>query len=208
MSFFNMKRFLPILVVIISGFFAPNVPARSAIRNIDFRNFTFPGIFEKRITLRGGKSTVETKNCETQYELDDVVYRDLNRDGREDALVSIWDFTACGSSCVSYDFYIYTTRDYRPSLLWKFSSGCQGVGGLKDFRMSGRSLVFELFGKTGIAGAKIQSAGYNDGGECCPNFYSVVRVAWDGRRFRQVGMKFFPYNEATADDKYLRKHRH
>jgi hypothetical protein len=202
-----MKRFLPILVVFFA-FVAPNVAARSAIRNIDFRNFTFPGIFEKRITLRNGKSTVESKNCETQYALDDVIYRDLNRDGNEDAVVAIWDFTACGSSCVTYDFYIYTTNNNRASLLWKFSTGCQGAGGVKDFRISGRSLVFELFGKTRIVGAKVQAVGDDNGGECCPKSYSVVRVAWDGRGFRQVGMKFFPYNEATADDKYLQKHRH
>ena len=203
-----MKRVFPILVVIAFAFVAPTATARSAIRRVDFRNFTFPGVFEKRITLRNGKSTVESKYCETQYALDDVIYADLNHDGTEDAVVSVWDFAACGSSCVTYDFYIYTTNEDRPSLLWKFSSGCQGAGGLKDFRLSSRSLAFELFGKTRIAGTKVQSVGDDNGGECCPKFYSVVRVAWDGRRFRQVSMKFFPYSESTIDETYLRKHRH
>ena len=203
-----MKRSLPILLLAVVAFVAPEVGARSGIRRIDFRNFTFPGIFEKQITLRHGKSANETRNCETQYELDDVSYGDFNRDGNEDAVVSVWDFTACGSSCVTYDFYIYTMKDDRPSLLWKFSSGCQGAGGLKDFRVSGQSLVFELFGKTRIVGAKVQSVGDDNGGECCPKFYSVVRVRWDGRAFQQVGTKFFPYNEPTADTNYLRKHGH
>lgn len=190
-----MNRMLPILAVIVFASIAPNVAARSAIRDVNFRNFTFPGIFEKRITLRDGKSIIKTKYCETQYELDDVIYRDLNHDGQEDALVSIEDFQACGSSCRSENFYIYTIKNKRPSLLWKFSTGCQGAGGMKDFQISGRSLVFELFGKTRIAGTKVQSVGDDNGGECCPNFYSVVRVAWDGRRFRQISMKFFPYHE-------------
>jgi hypothetical protein len=188
-----MKRIPPILVLLVSA--APSVAASSGIRGVDFRNFTFPGIFEKHITLRQGKSTIKTKYCETQYELDDVIYRDLTADGQEDAVVSIDDFQACGSSCRSSDFYVYTIKNNRPSLLWKFSSGCQGAGGLKDFHISGRSLVFELFGKTRIVGAKVRAVGDDNGGECCPNFYSVIRVAWNGRTFRQVSMKFFPYHE-------------
>lgn len=86
-------------------------------------------------------------------------------------------------------------NDRQPSLLWKFSSGCQGAGGLKDFHKSGPSLVFELRGKTRIAGSKVRTAGDDNGGECCPNFYSVIRLAWNGRAFREAGMKFFPYHE-------------
>jgi len=190
-----MKRILPILILLVCGYTAPSVVGSAGIRSVDFRNFMFPGIFEKHITLRHGKSTVKTESCETQYELDDVIYRDLNADGQEDAVVSIDDLQACGSSCRSYNFYIYTIKNNRPRLLWKFSSGCQGAGGLKDFHMSGRTLVFELFGKTRIAGTKVRAVGDDNGGECCPNSYSVVRVAWNGRTFRQVGLKFFPYHE-------------
>jgi hypothetical protein len=203
-----MRRLLPILIVTVFASSAHATTAVSAIRRVDFRNFTFPGIWEKQVTLRNGKSTAKSKYCETEYELGDIAYADLNRDGREDAVVPVRDFQMCGSSCQSHDVYIYTIKNNRPSLLWKFVSGCSGFGGLKEFHVTDSLLVLELFGKTRIAGTRTKSVDFNDGGaKCCPKFYSVICLSWIGHAFRQRSLRFFPFGYASISDYYSQRAR-
>jgi hypothetical protein len=196
-----MKRFVPILVVVAFAYAAPNVVARSTIRNIDFNNFTFHQFWGRRpIKLRNGKLEFESEGCHTEYTLKGVTYLDLTGDRNEEALVHIEDFTACGSSGLSNNYYIYTTHNGRAHPLWRFGTGSEGLAGLKDFKLVGRVLVFELFGKYGIVGSKYVDTGQQAIGECCPDHYSRVTVSWDGKRFRQRSAKIFPfpYDSITA----------
>jgi hypothetical protein len=183
------------------------IESKSRIRKIDFRNFTFPGFQDKRIILKNGKQEITRECGGTIYSLGDIDYVDLTGDGREEALVAVEDFSGCGSSCVSYGYYVYTMRNNRLQLLWKYSTGCEAEGGLKDFHLEGRGLVFELFGKYRIIGARTKAAGENHGGDCCPKYYSRIRVAWDGHRFRQRSVKFFPFPYESINDYFAEKNR-
>lgn len=159
------------------------------ISSVDFRNFGFPGFHDKRITLKDGKQEITRECGGTIYTLKDVLYVDFTRDGNEEALVPIEDFSGCGSSCVSQNYYIYTLRKGRPYLLWRLATGCQGLGGLKDFKLEAKELVFDVFGESKIVGRDI--IGGDSRGECCPKHFTRIRVAWCNRRFRQISAKVF-----------------
>jgi hypothetical protein len=175
-----------------------------SIQRVDFANFTHHQFWGRRpIKLKQGKMEFESDGCRTEYKLKKISYVDLTRDRIEEALVHIEDYTACGSSGVSDNYYIYTLRRGRPYLLWRFGTGSEGVAGLKDFKLAGRMLVFELFGKYRIKGAKFVEAGEEAIGECCPTHYSRIGVAWDGMRFRQRSMKILAFPYKSIQDYYL-----
>lgn len=163
----------------------------SQIRKVDFGNFRFPGFYDKEIRLRNGKLEIARVCGGTIYTLQDVLYVDFTGDGEEEALVPVEDFSGCGSSGVSYNYYVYTIRTGRPFLLWQLATGSQGLAGLKDFKLEGKELVFDVFGDSRIVGKEI--VGGCAGGECCPEHFSRIRVAWNGRTFRQISVKVFPY---------------
>ena len=165
------------------------------IRKTDFRNFTYPSFWSKgRIKIKDGKLSTESKHCMTEYSVEGVKYLDLTGDGDEEAIVNVSDFTACGSSGVSQYYYVYTIRNNRLRLLWRFSTGSAGLCGLKDFRIEKRELVFELFGECRIRGIKFAGGGI----ECCPEKYTRIRVAWTGHGFRQRSAKVFPYLKGSG----------
>jgi hypothetical protein len=179
---------------------AATAKAHSRIRAIDFNNFTFRQFWGSRpIRLRNGKLEFESQGCHTEYKLTAVNYVDLTGDRIAEALVHVEDFTACGSSGVSDYYYIYTIQKGRLRLLWRFGTGSEGIAGLKEFKLDGRVLVFELFGKYRIAGPKFVDVGQQSTAECCPDHYSHVTVSWDGQKFRQRSLKIyaFPYKSIT-----------
>jgi uncharacterized protein (DUF427 family) len=166
----------------------------SPIRRVDFRNFAYPSFWTRgRIEVRNGTLETETEHCMTEYSVQSVSYLDFTGDGKDEALIQMTDFTACGSSGVSHYYYIYAMRSNRLRLLWRFSTGSEGICGLKDFRVEDRDLVFELYGNCRIRGARYTWIDRNMRGECCPENYSRVRVAWNGRRFRERTADIFPF---------------
>ena len=176
----------------------------SRIRRVDFTNFTFHQFWGRRpIKLKNGKLEFEADGCRTEYKLKGVNYVDLTGDRKEEALVHVQDFTACGSSGVSDYYYIYTVQNARPRLLWRFGTGSEGIAGLKDFKLAGRVLVFELFGKYRIVGPKFVDAGKQAIGECCPTHYSRITISWDGQRFRQKSMRILPFPYDSISDYYI-----
>lgn len=167
-----------------------NAQSRSPIRRIDFRNRTYPSFWSKNpIKLRDGKLKREEEHCISHFSLERVDYLDLTGDGREEALLNVTDWTACGSSGFSHYYYIYAIRNNKPCLLWRFSTGSEGICGQKDFRLEKRDLVLELFGDCRVGGIRFRGGGV----ECCPTEYSRIRVAWDGQRFRQKSAKVHAY---------------
>jgi hypothetical protein len=177
--------------------------SKSQIRKIDFRNFTYSGIWLKgNFHLKDGKAEAESEGCHTEYTYKNVDYLDFTGDGKEEALVQIEDLTACGSSGVSTYYYIYTMKYNRPRLLWKFSTGSEAHGGLKDFRLKGKELVFELYGDYRIRGAKAKAATYPKFccPDCCPKKYTRLHVAWNGQRIRQTKVEVFPFPYKSISD--------
>lgn len=58
-------------------------------------------------------------HCLTEYALKGVSYLDLAGDGKEEAVVEVTDFTACGSSYSTSYYYIYSVRNQRLRFLRK-----------------------------------------------------------------------------------------
>lgn len=163
---------------------------RGPIADIDFKNFTYPSPSAgKRVTVHDGELEYPTEpGCGQTFRVDRVQYIDFNGDGEDEALVRFIDHAACGSSCASVNYFVYTVRRGRPFLLWSFTTGCESYGGEKEFRIEGREIVFELYGRWVAAGDAIRltrEQGPHFHCDRCTHYYSVYRVAWDGRGFRR-----------------------
>jgi hypothetical protein len=172
----------------------------SPIRKVDFRNFTYKEIQAKGkpAKLKDGRLEFETKYCMTELTVEDVEYADLTGDDEEEAIFSVDDYTACGSSAVSSYFYIYSLKNNRLKLLWHFKTGAQAFGGLKDFRLDGKEIVFELYGKAETDGTRPKIADeIPTPAECCPTHYTQFRLAWNGRKFAQKSAEVFPYTKPS-----------
>jgi hypothetical protein len=176
--------------------------AQTRRRSIDFRNFTYPGIWQRgSFRLENGDLEVESRHCITTYSYQDVRYVDLTGDGIKEALVSVTDHTACGSSSLSEYYYIYALRSARPRLLWKFSTGSEAHGGLTNFHLRGRRLEFELYGDYRIRGAKVESV--TDPKyffDRSPEYYTRLAVAWNGHRFVTTKRQVLPFPYKTIDE--------
>jgi hypothetical protein len=94
----------------------------SSIRSVDFTNFRYPALWTKRpFTLKKGRLEFVHDHCFTEYVLKGVSYLDLTGDGKEEAVVEVADFTACGSSYSTSYYYVYSMRNRRPRFLRKLS---------------------------------------------------------------------------------------
>lgn len=178
---------------------AEEVPAtpptpRGPIAGVDFYNFTYPSPSAgKRVTVRDGELEYPTEpGCGQTFSVQGVSYTDFTGDGQDEALVRFIDHAACGSSCASVNYFVYTMRRGRPFLLWDFASGCEAYGGLKDFRVEGGEMVLELYGKWVVSGDAIRltrEKGLPYYCDRCTNHYAVYRVVWDGRRFSRKSLE-------------------
>lgn len=195
------------LTVVFSFLVLPTCAAskNSLFKQISFRNFTYPGIWHKRkLTLRDGKLEYETQYCTTEINFDDVEYRDLTGDDKEEAIITLRDWTACGSSGISYLTYIYGIRNGKPYLLWKFGTGSESTAGLKSYHLIKRQLVYELFGRYRIVGARAEriDTGELIPSDCCPLYFSRIHIAWDGKEFKQQKLKVMKFPYASIQDYY------
>src|SRR5688572_5277842 len=103
------RQTLPLLFIFLLSCQAAAAKPTSRIRGIDFSNFRYQQFWGSRpIELEKGKQEFEAEGCRTEYKLKGVDYIDLTGDRKEEALVHIEDFTACGSSGISDNYYIYT----------------------------------------------------------------------------------------------------
>ena len=137
------KQTLTLLIILLACSHGAIAKPTSRIRRIDFNNFTFHQFWGRRsLKLKQGKLEFESEGCHTEIKLKGINYVDLTGDGKEEALVHVEDFTACGSSGLSDYYYIYTVQNDRPHLLWRFGTGSEGIAGLKDFKLVGRVHVF------------------------------------------------------------------
>jgi hypothetical protein len=174
----------------------------SSIRKIDFRNFTYKEIQAngRPAKLVDGKLEFETRYCGTELTLGDVDYVDLTGDDEEEAIFSVSDFTACGSSSISYYFYVYALKNNRLKKLWYFKTGGRAYGGLKDFQLDGKDIVFELYGNAKIEGTRAKITDESVAvAACCPIHYTRFRLTWNGREFEQKSAEVFPYEKRSID---------
>ena len=195
-------RFIFVAIALLLASEASVGQSRSG-HGVDFRNFTYPGIWYKEpFRLTKGTVEVQHEHCVSLYTFDDVRYVNLTGGARKEALVTINDLTACGSSGVSLYFYVYSLVGNRPRLLWKFGSGADSEAGLKDFHLVGRTLVFELYGNYRLNGSKPKVVAWPHFccPDCCPEKYTRLWVSWNGRRFVQTKRAVFPFRFKSIDD--------
>lgn len=175
--------------------------AQENIRQVDFKNFTYPisGQFlehsslqwldastantnRKPIKLVDGKhltkisSFVMDGNEYAQYEgftFESVRYANLTGDGNEEAIVHLM-YHSGGTQTTDY-VYIYTLDQHRPKLLAYCHTGSRAYSGLYDVYGKRGLLVFEL-----LDPAKRQ-------GDCCSSGVLISRYKWQSGVFKQIG---------------------
>ena len=178
---------------------AVSISPQGPISKIDFRNFTYPNLGGRgRIRMKGGEIEYEVDHCLQSYRIQGVDYLDFTGDGEDEAIVRLVDHMACGSSWAAVYFYIYTVRNGRPHLLWSFATGSEAHGGKKDFRIEDKELVFELYGKwQPVRGELTFKENREHTDDCCPTHYTVYRVVWDGKKFRQKLVEVLPFTDGS-----------
>jgi hypothetical protein len=176
---------------------AQAVPHRS-IRSVDFRNFSYPSLptnkcSMSRVRVRNGtygsiKNFTRDRTPEGGCWAVDVgliEYGDVTGDGREEALVVL--YAEVGGTSSSSDVFIYTLKNAKPVLLWKFATGDRAEGGLRRIYAKNGQLVVELAGKNKIIGGDLYAPDGTSTGACCPTVFTRTKYRWVRGRFRQSG---------------------
>src|SRR5918993_1370779 len=89
----------------------------SSVRSVDFANFTYPALWTKKpFRLKNGRLELVHDHYLTEYALKGVSYLDLTGDGKEEAVVEVTDFTACGSSYSTSYIYVYSAGGSKRSV--------------------------------------------------------------------------------------------
>jgi hypothetical protein len=173
---------LGMLICIYTGF----VSAQSNIRQVDFKNFTYPlsgpllghramswlgdpkGKYSKRspVHLLHGKDA-------SGFTFESVRYADVIGDGKEDAIVVLTYHTG-GTQTTNY-VYIYSLQSRKPKLLDFCFTGDRADSGLYKVYGENGKLIFDRFDP------ELSS------GDCCSSGFVETQYRWDGVRFVRVG---------------------
>jgi hypothetical protein len=175
----ELRRMLLLSLILVLAPTAQSSSFRS-IRNVDFKNFTYPNIDAKgTFTLKAG---IEP-NVEESRSVVDVIYGDVTADGTEDAMV-VQSQNIRGSA-IPYFVYVFTMNGAKPKLLWSFATGDRAQGGLRRVFAQSGSLVVELYGSNAYVGMP----DYDASADCaaCATHYTSSRYAWRNGHFQRVG---------------------
>lgn len=168
---------------------------KSPIRQLDFKNFTYPKLSTGKcsmaeVSLVNGKYNAPEGIAGTRpavdcwsVDLGPITYGDVTGDGEEEAIVEL--YAEAGGTEASEDVYIYTLQGGNPILLWKFATGDRADGGLRRIAAENGQLLVELFGVRTAIGKKLY--GTEDVGACCPKHFTRTRYKWVGTQFQQDG---------------------
>jgi hypothetical protein len=173
----------------------------SAIRQIDFENFTYPAspIYSKGarpFRLKDGeyRGRLEDSGVEPErVSLVDIIYGDVTGDGIDDAILVLTVSTR--GSAIPYYVYIYGIERSKPRLLWAFDTGDRADGGLRRIIGDNGQLLVELYGKEIYVGGNYYSG---SGGACCPSHYTRSRYDWKQDHFVRIGqLEIFPNDDGA-----------
>ena len=166
---------------------------------VDFANYSFPGFQPReRIRLRNGKATTYPGHCVQEYSLSAVDVLDVNRDGRDEALVQVTNFEACGSSSNRRYFYVFGEQRGRPVLLWKFATGNEAHGGLIGFSVSDTAFIFDLYGpwqRSGRTAVFREDRQFPD--DCCPTTVTHLTFGWTGGGIALTSLETRPFEKGN-----------
>ena len=168
---------------------------KSAIRQIDFKNFTYPKLSTGKcsgneVHLINGRYDAPADIAGTRPAVDcwsvalgQITYGDVTGDGEEEAIVEL--YAEAGGTEASEDVYIYALKSGSPELLWKFATGDRADGGLRRVAAENGELVVDLFGVGTAIGKKLY--GTEDVGACCPKHFTRTKYKWVGTEFQENG---------------------
>lgn len=149
--------------------------SQKGIRSVDFRNFTFsPACVEQgsKVTVKDGVFQRADPDDSVYFEVRDVIYGDLTRDGVDEAVVE----TICntGGTGQFSDGTVYTMRGGKPVEIAALGIGDRADGGIHGIRIEDGVLVVERYGQ-------------ENSGACCPEYIETERFRYDGKRFVAAG---------------------
>ena len=187
----------PLIALAIVLLVARSSSARS-IRDIDFRNFSYSKLPTRKcsmaiVLLRDGKyeaserrvpRKIPSKDCWSVV-VGTIEYGDVTGDGKEEAMVVL--YAERGGTESSNDVFVYTLKNGKPVVLWKFASGDRADGGLRKIHAEDSKVVVELAGKNKIIGGNLYADDGTSNGDCCPTVFTRTKYQWVGGRFRRRG---------------------
>jgi hypothetical protein len=200
----NHRRFIAFgfVILVACGIAA----AQASVRQVDFKNFTYPlgGTLLGHNRLqwltvpstrhRGGNSIHLRNGCDLTksssapgcehaqlegFTLESVQFADLTGDGKEEAIV-VLRYETGGTQNTDY-VYIYSFEDGEPKLLAYCYTGDRAYYGLHKVFSDHGTLVFELFDPR------------KRSGDCCSSGFVRMQYRWHVDRFEALGPVSFRY---------------
>lgn len=158
--------------------FVLSANAQNDIRKVDFRNFTYDiqsldGENKSKVTVEDGNYSRMSEDDKYYFSVADVVYGDLDGDGKEEAAVGIIENT--GGTGQFSSGLIFTMRGGKPVVLTTFAGGDRAYGGIAGANITGGILTVE------------RNAPGDLGAACCAEFIETTRYKWNGKQLVQVG---------------------
>jgi hypothetical protein len=160
----------------------------STIREVDFKNFTYP--------VETGKDTFTLKNGETPFgdgkdilfALENIEFADVTSDGEDEAIIKM--LSEYGKTSTGF-IYVYTLENQKPKILWSAATGFNAQGGLKRLYSDKGDLMVELFGKNQFTESKnkFEFLGETDAPKDLnrPMKFTKFRFKWNGEKFIPEG---------------------
>jgi hypothetical protein len=179
------------LVLLFALVLCSRLNAQENIRQVDFRNFTYPlsgrqlghGSLEwlnvsaspaargETIHLVDGSQL--TKTPDPRFTLQSVTYADLMGDGKEEAIITLlWK---SGGTQTTHYVYVYTLEEHGPKLLAYCHTGSRADSGLYHVYAGNGLLVFELFDPA------------REYAPCCSSGLLISSYKWEHGVFRLEG---------------------
>ncbi len=190
------------LLLLILGLTLTAQSSVPSIRDIDFKNFTYPKLPTGKCSMRtvrltNGKYEASERRVPRRVPSNDcwsvtmgpVVYGDVTGDGREEAIVVL--YAERGGTESSNDVFIYTLKHVKPALLWEFTTGDRAEGGLIKLYAQNGKLVVELAGQNKFVGGNLY--GGDCTGACRPPFFTRTTYQWTRGEFRRRGFENLPF---------------
>lgn len=175
-----------------------------AFKDSDFKNFSYVTSARQTIRLKDGSH--EYANPEgggDTFDLAGVSYVDLTGDGKEEAVVELFQ-VSCGVSCDggSHLFYFYSSSNGKAKPLWRFETGSLAYGcGLKSFVVRKRKMTLETFSNCRFSGPVLESSSdpnETGGGKFSAVSFTRFVLEFDGNRFVPGKRQLFPFPEGDV----------
>jgi hypothetical protein len=166
--------------------------AQKSIRQVDFKNFTYPMSGPKLGHDRllwldaSAKGHVKLVNGSNGYGYEDgfrgpgltlqtVTFADVTGDDQEEAIVVLrWD---SGGTQNTYYIYVYSFDNGKPKLLAYFHSGSRAYSGL-----------YGVYGESGRLVVELNDPKKAEG-DCCSSAFVRTRYRWADGKFKMVGKR-------------------